>query len=127
MGLEPGKLPDAELAQIFSTRAGDLGSVEVLPEEAWQALVRQMAPEYHRGAFVERFDADSVLENHELYGVLNGIASARAAANPSPKLLHRLDIALARFARLYADQTEADHAALVKAANRGIVPIEHDL
>jgi uncharacterized protein DUF2252 len=40
---------------------------------------------------------------------------------------HRLDIALARFARLYADQTEADHAALVKAANRGIVPIEHDL
>ena len=38
-----------------------------------------------------------------------------------------LDVALARFARLYADQTEADHAALVKAANRGIVPIEHGL
>jgi uncharacterized protein (DUF2252 family) len=38
-----------------------------------------------------------------------------------------LDIALARFARLYADQTEADHAALVKAANRGVVPIEHGL
>ena len=36
----------------------------------------------------------------------------------------RLDVALARFARLYADQTEADHAALVKAADRGIVPIE---
>jgi hypothetical protein len=39
----------------------------------------------------------------------------------------RLDIALARFARLYADQTEADHAALVKAAHRGIVPVEHGL
>jgi uncharacterized protein (DUF2252 family) len=36
----------------------------------------------------------------------------------------RLDLALARFARLYADQTEADHAALVRAADRGIVPIE---
>jgi len=36
----------------------------------------------------------------------------------------RLDIALARFARLYADQTEADHAALVKAADRGVVPVE---
>jgi uncharacterized protein (DUF2252 family) len=36
----------------------------------------------------------------------------------------RLDIALARFARLYADQTEADHAALVKAADRGLVPVE---
>jgi uncharacterized protein (DUF2252 family) len=39
----------------------------------------------------------------------------------------RLDLALARFARLYADQTEADHAALVKAANRGVVPIERGL
>jgi uncharacterized protein (DUF2252 family) len=39
----------------------------------------------------------------------------------------RLDIALARFARLYADQTEADHAALVKAADQGIVPIERGL
>jgi len=36
----------------------------------------------------------------------------------------RLDIALARFARRYADQTEADHAALVKAADRGVVPAE---
>ena len=39
----------------------------------------------------------------------------------------RLDHALARFARLYADQTEADHAALVTAANRGVVPIERGL
>lgn len=31
--------------------------------------------------------------------------------------------ALCRFARLYADQTEADHAALVDAARRGVVPI----
>jgi hypothetical protein len=39
----------------------------------------------------------------------------------------RLDQALARFARRYADQTEADHAALVKAANKGLVPIERGL
>jgi len=39
----------------------------------------------------------------------------------------RLDLALARFARLYADQTEADHAALVRAADRGIVPIERGI
>jgi uncharacterized protein (DUF2252 family) len=38
-----------------------------------------------------------------------------------------LDVALARFARLYADQTEADHAALVKGASRGVVPIERGL
>jgi uncharacterized protein (DUF2252 family) len=39
----------------------------------------------------------------------------------------RLDAALARFARLYADQTEADHAALVKAAKQGVLPIERGL
>jgi uncharacterized protein (DUF2252 family) len=39
----------------------------------------------------------------------------------------RLDTALARFARLYADQTEADHAALVKAADGGVLPIERGL
>jgi uncharacterized protein (DUF2252 family) len=39
----------------------------------------------------------------------------------------RLEVALARFARLYADQTEADHAALVKAADRGVLPIERGL
>ena len=46
---------------------------------------------YHRGAFVERFDEDTVLEHHELDGMLNGIASARAAANPTPRILGQLD------------------------------------
>jgi len=36
---------------------------------------------YHRGAFIERFDEATVLEHHELGGLLNGIASARAATN----------------------------------------------
>jgi Uncharacterized protein conserved in bacteria (DUF2252) len=36
----------------------------------------------------------------------------------------KLDEALCRFARAYADQTEADHAALVKAVARGALPCE---
>jgi uncharacterized protein (DUF2252 family) len=36
----------------------------------------------------------------------------------------RLDTALCRFARAYADQTEADHAALVKAVEAGRMPVE---
>jgi uncharacterized protein (DUF2252 family) len=36
----------------------------------------------------------------------------------------RVDAALCRFARAYADQTEADHAALVKAVERGLLPVE---
>jgi uncharacterized protein (DUF2252 family) len=37
----------------------------------------------------------------------------------------KLDKALCRFARAYADQTEADHAVLVKAVARGILPVEY--
>jgi len=36
----------------------------------------------------------------------------------------KLDVALCRFARAYADQTEADHAALVAAVDRGLLPVE---
>jgi len=35
----------------------------------------------------------------------------------------KLDLALADFARSYADQTEADHARLVEAVRRGAVPV----
>jgi len=36
----------------------------------------------------------------------------------------RVDDALCTFARRYADQTEADHAALVAAVDRGVMPVE---
>ena len=37
----------------------------------------------------------------------------------------QLDEAMAVFGRAYADQTEADHAKLVRAVDRGIMPVEH--
>jgi uncharacterized protein (DUF2252 family) len=37
----------------------------------------------------------------------------------------KLDRALCRFARAYADQTERDHQALVEAVARGLLPVEH--
>ena len=36
----------------------------------------------------------------------------------------RVDMALCTFARRYADQTEADHAAMVAAVDRGMLPVE---
>jgi uncharacterized protein (DUF2252 family) len=39
----------------------------------------------------------------------------------------KLDVALCRFARLYADQTERDHRRLVDAVARGELPVEHGL
>jgi hypothetical protein len=36
----------------------------------------------------------------------------------------KVDNAMCRFARAYADQTERDHAALVAAVGRGVLPAE---
>jgi len=63
---------------------------------------------YHRGAFVERFDEATVLEHHELDGLLNGIASARAATGPTPRILGQLDVFMrsmrnAKDARAFTD------------------------
>jgi DNA-binding GntR family transcriptional regulator len=63
---------------------------------------------YHRGAFVERFDAATVLEHHELDGMLNGIASARASMSPTPRILGHLDALMrslraAKESRVFAD------------------------
>ena len=38
-----------------------------------------------------------------------------------------LDVAMAAFGRAYADQTEADHEAMVRAVARGVLPVEHGL
>ena len=46
---------------------------------------------YHRGAYVEPFDESVVREHHEVYGVLNGIVAARAAADQNPAILEELD------------------------------------
>jgi len=65
---------------------------------------------YHRGVFVERFDEAAVREQHELHGVLNGIASARVATNPTPRVLAQLDSAM-RNMRVGKGQAEFQEAA----------------
>ncbi len=73
--------------------AHELGLSRVPIQEAVVQLEHDgiLSTRYHRGAFVERFDESVVLEHHELYGMLNGIASARAAADPRPHVLAQLD------------------------------------
>lgn len=90
--------------------AGDLGISRVPIQEAVVQLEHDgiISTQYHRGAFIERFDADVLGEHHEVYGVLNGIASARAATAADPDVLaalHALTSALAasRDARSFHD------------------------
>jgi DNA-binding GntR family transcriptional regulator len=72
--------------------AEDLGLSRVPVQEAVVELEHSgvVSTRYHRGAFVERFDESVVREHHEIYGVLNGIPSARAATSHGQKLIDEL-------------------------------------
>jgi DNA-binding GntR family transcriptional regulator len=73
--------------------AHDLGLSRVPVQEAVVQLEHDgiVSTRYHRGAYVERFDESTVREHHELYGLLSGIASARAAAASDPAVVDILD------------------------------------
>lgn len=68
--------------------AAELGISRVPIQEAVVQLEHDgiLATQYHRGAFIQRFDAEVLREHHELYGVLHGIAAARAATAGRPEL-----------------------------------------
>ena len=74
--------------------ANDLGLSRVPIQEAVVQLEHDgiLSTQYHRGAYVERFDESVVREHHELYGLLSGIASARAAVDGLPQLLDQLSV-----------------------------------
>jgi DNA-binding GntR family transcriptional regulator len=73
--------------------AQELGLSRVPIQEAVVQLEHDgiLSTQYHRGAYVERFDESVVREHHELYGLLCGIASARAAVDASPRTVAQLD------------------------------------
>jgi DNA-binding GntR family transcriptional regulator len=72
--------------------AQELGLSRVPIQEAVVQLEHDgiLSTQYHRGAYVERFDEAVVQEHHELYGLLSGIASARAAVDGVPRILDQL-------------------------------------
>src|SRR3569833_1699184 len=74
--------------------ANDLGLSRVPIQEAVVQLEHDgiLSTQYHRGAYVERFDESVVREHHELYGLLSGLASARAAVDRLPRILDQLAV-----------------------------------
>jgi DNA-binding GntR family transcriptional regulator len=74
--------------------AQELGLSRVPIQEAVVQLEHDgiVSTQYHRGAYVERFDESVVREHHELYGLLSGIASARAAVDGQPRILDQLTV-----------------------------------
>jgi DNA-binding GntR family transcriptional regulator len=73
--------------------AHELGLSRVPIQEAVVQLEHDgiLSTQYHRGAFVELFDESVVREHHEVYGLLSGVAAARAAADPEQRILVRLE------------------------------------
>jgi uncharacterized protein (DUF2252 family) len=77
---------------------------------------------------LDAIDADALVDYAGVVGHL--LAKGHARTSGASMIAgyvgrsDRLDEALCRFARAYADQTEADHAALVRAVDRGLLPVE---
>jgi len=78
---------------------------------------------------VDGIDADALADYAGVCGLLLAKGHARTSgASMIAGYLGRgakADKALRRFARSYADQTERDHAALLAAVARGVLPAEH--
>jgi len=73
--------------------AQELGVSRVPIQEAVVQLEHDgiLSTQYHRGAYVETFDAFVIREHLEIYGLLMGIASARAATDPEARVLEQLE------------------------------------
>lgn len=69
---------------------GDALGVSRLPvREALVMLERDgiVSTRYHRGVFVEPFDAESILDDFEIMGMLSGLAVRRLAETPHPETI----------------------------------------
>lgn len=102
--------------------AHELGLSRVPVQEAVVQLEHDgiLSTRYHRGAFVERFDAAFVREHHELHGFLTGMASGRAAADPDPRVIDRLStltdsLRTTRDARAFYDAASQYRAVITDA------------
>jgi DNA-binding GntR family transcriptional regulator len=78
--------------------AAALGMSRVPVQEAIVQLERDgiLSSHYHRGVFVEDFDAEVIVEHHQVYGLLSGEVAARASSNPTPRLLKELRVLMQR-------------------------------
>lgn len=101
--------------------AHDLGLSRVPVQEAVVQLEHDgiLSTRYHRGAYVEKFDESAVREHHELYGLISGVASGRAAAAADPTIVAELDSEVGQM-RSSRDARQFDaHARRFRAAING--------
>lgn len=86
--------------------ADEVGISRVPVQEMLAQLERDgiVRSEYHRGAYLERFDPQTVAETYELFGLITGHAAAVAAAQMTPELAEELTALVNRLVK--ADKSE---------------------
>jgi len=79
--------------RIDLNEVGEALGISRLPvREAIVMLERDgiVSTTYHRGVYVEPFDADSILDDFEIMGLLSGVAVRRLAERQDPEILTKL-------------------------------------
>ena len=84
--LRPGeRVPQDQIAQVLSiSRIPVREGLIALERDGWVTI------ELNRGAYVNALDADAVRDNYELFGMLYGFATRRAAGRADESLVPRL-------------------------------------
>jgi DNA-binding GntR family transcriptional regulator len=109
--------------RIDHDELGDALGVSRLPvREALVMLERDgiVSTRYHRGVYVEPFDAESILDDFEIMGLLSGVAVRRLAERPDPDTIGVLRRLVAELRRTKA----ADKEQIGKIVSK-IMIIEH--
>jgi DNA-binding GntR family transcriptional regulator len=99
-----GRLKSGDRIDIDEVgRALDVSRIPV--REALLILERDgiVSTRYHRGVYVEPFDAESLLDDFEILGVLSGIAVRRLAEKPDPDAIARLQVLIEELRMVEAD------------------------
>ena len=102
--------------------ADELGVSRSPVREALVLLERDgiVATKYHRGVFVEQFDAQSVVDFFEVYGHLSALAVARLAIAHDPQLIAQLKRLLRDLRKVATDRPDG-----VEDLVREILQIQH--
>jgi DNA-binding GntR family transcriptional regulator len=109
--------------RIDLDEVGDVLGVSRLPvREALVILERDgiVTTTYHRGAYVEPFDAASIRDEFEIFGLLSGLAVRRLAENPDPPTIAALEDLVAELR-----ETKGSDAERIFDIVQQIMAVEH--
>ena len=103
--------------------AEELGVSRSPVREALVLLERDgiVATQYHRGVFVDQFDANWIVDFFEVYGHLSALAVARLANDRGPQVIARLRQSLRELRSIPDDRND-----LVEVLVRDILKTEHE-